>query len=239
MLAAWAGGQTYTQRVRALGPIAYWPLAESSGTTANDESGTGRNGTYSGATLGVTGIGDGRTAASLPGSVASINVYSASLADAFNGQQGTLCGWAKVSGAALWTDGSQHELAIFLSALSNYLRIIKRTTNNGIRFEYVANSAGKTIDLTTSSTGWMFFAFTWDKTGDAAKAYYKDDTTPFAQVGATQTTLGAYSGALSSTDTVLGARNTSQTEVWNGPLAHWALFTSALSATALAALATV
>lgn len=56
--------QTYDQLIVATGPVSYWPLNESSGTTAVDLMGV-NNGTYNGSyTLGATGIGDGETAAS-------------------------------------------------------------------------------------------------------------------------------------------------------------------------------
>jgi hypothetical protein len=51
---AYASGvaNTYDNAVLALGPLAYWKLDETSGTTAVDSSGNGNNGTYS--STGVT-----------------------------------------------------------------------------------------------------------------------------------------------------------------------------------------
>jgi hypothetical protein len=43
-----ASNQTLPQAILALNPLGYWKLNESSGTTAIDYSGNGRNGTYSG-----------------------------------------------------------------------------------------------------------------------------------------------------------------------------------------------
>ena len=76
---------TYTGKIQALGPIAYWPLSEASGTTIVDASGNARNGAYTAVTLGQAGIGDGRTSASFDGSTSFGDLYSASLAGAFNG----------------------------------------------------------------------------------------------------------------------------------------------------------
>ena len=58
----------YAQEVLIDSPMAYWRLGESSGTTLVDELGT-YNGTYSGVTLGATGllIGDTNTAADFDG----------------------------------------------------------------------------------------------------------------------------------------------------------------------------
>lgn len=66
-------GTTYDQAVLADTPLAYWPLNETSGTTANDLSGNGHNGTYAGGfTLGQTGIGDGETAVAFNGSTGKV-----------------------------------------------------------------------------------------------------------------------------------------------------------------------
>lgn len=43
------GGATLADAILALSPVGYWPLTETTGTTANDLSGNGRNGTYTGA----------------------------------------------------------------------------------------------------------------------------------------------------------------------------------------------
>ena len=48
---------SYNASVLALNPVGFWPLNETSGTTAFDDSGHGNNGTYqSGVTLGVSGV---------------------------------------------------------------------------------------------------------------------------------------------------------------------------------------
>ena len=49
----------YSEKVLALSPIAYWPLWEAAGAVAEDISGNGFDGAYTGVTLGQTGIGDG------------------------------------------------------------------------------------------------------------------------------------------------------------------------------------
>lgn len=43
-----ASGGSLSDAILALGPAGYWPLTETSGTTATDSSGNGRHGTYSG-----------------------------------------------------------------------------------------------------------------------------------------------------------------------------------------------
>src|ERR1039458_3012785 len=70
---------TYDSLIVADGPLGFWPLNESSGTTATDVTGNGHNGTYTGGfTLGQAGIGDGETAASFNGSTGYVTVPDAS-----------------------------------------------------------------------------------------------------------------------------------------------------------------
>jgi RHS repeat-associated protein len=64
-LTAVAPSSSYAATVQADGPVSYWRLGESSGTTAVDASGSGHTGTYvAGPTLGVSGplAGDAATA---------------------------------------------------------------------------------------------------------------------------------------------------------------------------------
>jgi hypothetical protein len=73
-----AGGATYDSTVLADSPIGYWRLGESSGTTANDSSGNGRSGTYLGGyTLGAAGaISSSNTAVTFNNSDARAEITS-------------------------------------------------------------------------------------------------------------------------------------------------------------------
>jgi hypothetical protein len=223
----------YTNKVIALSPIAYWPLAESSGSTATDESGNARNGAYTSVTLGATGIGDGRTAAAFT-TGSFCNIYGASLAGAFNGQEGSLSMWAQVSAAGIWTDGTNKALIELQVDASNVVRIRKTTTNNISQAIYTAGGTNKTVNITNSATTWFHLALTWSKIADQFKVFLNG-----AQVGATQTALGTFAGSLVSTAATIGAANTSATIPWSGQIAHVALFTSILSGADITALATV
>lgn len=225
----------YTNKVLALSPIAYWPMAEASGSVAIDASGNGRNGAYSGVTLGATGIGDGRTAATFDGATSYTNVYSASLAGAFSGAQGSIVIWGRVSGAGIWTDGISRRMLLLQADANNRIGINKAVANNEIDWLYVAGSVSKSAGVTSFSPAGNFcIGLTWDKAGDAVKFYVSG-----AQSGATQTGLGVFAGALSSTQTIIGALNTTPAQVWGGMLAHAAIWTRALSAAEMLTLATL
>src|SRR3990167_8513572 len=94
----------YTYRVRSTCPgnlIAYWPMSEDSGGTAQDESGNGRTGSYNNISLGQAGIGDTRTAPYFTSAIN--NVYSTSLRNAFSFSEATLSFWIKIP-AIVWSD---------------------------------------------------------------------------------------------------------------------------------------
>ena len=120
-------GGSYMGKVLGIGggPIAYWPLSESSGTNAVNEQGTAaRDGTFARnvTTMGTgTGIGDGNTAPDFDGTNDYCDVYSVSFRDAFNGAEGTVSLWAQVSGVGIWTDSTRHDLVMLYADASNYM----------------------------------------------------------------------------------------------------------------------
>ena len=83
-------------------------------------------------------------------------------------------------------------------------------------------------------TDWVPFVITWDKAGDAMKAYYNG-----SQSGSTQTIAGTWAGALNSASCVIGAANTTPATPWYGYLAHGAVWDRALPAAEIADLAVV
>ena len=187
----------------------------------------------------ANGIGDGRNAPYFDGTNDYCNVYSTSLRDAFNGVEGTLMCWAKVSGSGAWTDGVVRRVAYLGVDGPNFLRIHKPTTNNQIVLGYNANNVGVVVTHTLASppTGWMALCLTWSKSAGASgevKAY-RDGV----QLESTGTGLGDWAGQLASTLTVVGAGSTGPSNVWSGTLAHCAVFGRALSPAEVARLARV
>lgn len=224
----------YTNKIKALGPIAYWPQAESSGTTIVDESGNGRNGTYVGVTLGQPGIGDGRTAAGYDGATSYGNIYSASLAAAFNPREFTIAGWLKT---ATWTDGAVRAMTrIRKSGSGDRIDIYKDGTANTITAVYVANGVTKAVGFTfgVAPTAFTHIAVSVTLSGNAMKLFING-----VQQGVTATGLGTWIvTTLDATQCVIGAISSSPVNVTNGALGHMAVF-GALSAAEIASLAVV
>ena len=215
--------------------IGYWPLAEPSGTTIVDESGNARNGAYTSVTLGQQGIGDGRTAATFNGTTSTGNVYGASLAGAFNGAEGTFTAWLQMSGAGVWTDAAIRRYATFTVDANNIIALFKHSTNNTIRCDYKAGSTLSSVSSTAvgGSTAWFHVAITWSNAADQVKVYING-----AQVGATQTGLGTWAGALSVGGAKIGSAETAA-NFWSGNEADAALWTTPLSAAQVGQLASV
>ena len=212
----------YTNTIKALGPIAYWPQAEPSGTTIVDESGNGRNGTYVGVTLGQPGIGDGRTAAGYVSSVG--NIYSASLAGAFNGQDVCATIWFQPANAGIWTDGIIRRLASWRVDASNMLLMSKDSAANTLTINYIAGGVSKAVTFTLSATDWTHIAVRVRKSSDKLEGYLNGVKSSVLQSG-----IGTWAGSLAPTLTCLGAGNSGGGNSWIGSLAHAGVFGSAMT----------
>lgn len=223
----------YTNKIKALGPIAYWPQAEPSGTTIGDESGNGRSGTYVGVTLGQPGIGDGRTAAGYAGATSYGNIYSASLSNAI-AFDGACAAWIKMSAVGIWTDGViRRALRIQDTAGTNIIGILK-ISNNTLRVEYTANGSVSNRDIGgQTTTGWLHIAATWSDTGNTLELFLNGVSR------GTSASSGTWNGTLDSSKSVIGAQNTGAGNPWSGFIAHLALWNRALSAAEIASLAVV
>ena len=226
--------RSYTNKVKALSPIAYWPQAESSGTIALDESGNGRDGAYTNVTLGAAGIGDGRTAATFNGTTSINNVYSASLAGAFSGAAGSIACWIKLPDAAAWTNASVRRYINIQVSAAHSLSIGKFGASR-LDWQYIANSVTlNRSKAALSSLAWLHMALTWSAANDRVIAYYNG-----AQEGATLTGLGVWAGALSAAGVCVGASSTVPTQIAQADIAHAAVWATELSAAQVASLATL
>lgn len=238
MLTVLGGGATYAGKVLGISPanlIAYWPLSETSGTTADNAEGTAaRDGTYSaGITLNAATFTSGTPAPSADGND-HINIYSDSYRDAFPALEGTKAIWIKLD-TNTWTDGLTHWGWTNQVDGANRTAFRKESTNNRLNWIYREGNTERFVVLdSVTSTGWLHMAMTWSAAAGAMKAYFNG-----AQTGSNQTVSGAFTGSLAATTTTLFAANTSGTTGWTGYLAHAAVWNTPLSAAQILALATV
>lgn len=228
--------QVYINRVlatEAASLIAYWPMIERSGTAADDASASNRDATYArNVTLMGTqpGIGDGNVAPVFNGSSDTLSLYSASLANAFNGAEGTFAAWVKVSDVGVWSDGVSRRIVTLQVDSNNYIYIDKWTTGF-VLYGYRAGGAALSRSLGFQTpTDWVHVAITWSASANEVTCYFDG-----SQVGATLTGVGTWVGSLNTTWSRLGSYSSSA-EFWKGQLAHAAIWTTALSGPEIAAL---
>ena len=235
---------TYQAKIAAIESadlIGYWMLRETTGATADNYEGTAaRDGTYEAVTLNsADGPVNGSRAPLFDGSTSYCDIYSTSLNTAFDGAEGTAAIWAKVRAASVWTDSTVRYLLTLKVDANNSVIVTKYTTDNTIRFAYEAdNTVEPVADVTIGgSTAWNHLAITWSKSSGASgevKAYING-----VQVGTTQQTLGVWAGDLAATTVDIGAVSTVPASVWDGYLAHAAIWKTPLSAAQILTIATV
>ncbi len=228
----------YTKKVLGYGPIAYWPLYETSGVTAECLVNSAQDGTYARdvSVMGTgDGIGDGGTAPVFDGTNDFVNVLTAAGQAALNTAttEGSAAIWFRV-GSGAWTDGTFRAKCAFVDDNSNRYTLYKSNANNTLYSLHYAGGTGEThSEAGQSSLDWMHFLLTWSESADEVK-YYLD-----GNLLATDTTIGNWSGDGTWTNMLIGATSLAPASPWLGGLAHCAIFPSALGQTAATNLATV
>ncbi len=152
--------------------IGYWPLSEAAGATAYDRSGHGFNGTYTGLTLGQPGIGDGSTSVYSDGVHNDrVDIFSAGLAAAFNGKEGTISFWVKAADPTFWQNaGIKPKLTRLIVDANTYLNVSKEA--NYLFAYYRPNADGSTASYNLKKmSGWVHFAFTWSYSSNQEYVY--------------------------------------------------------------------
>ena len=224
----------YHRKVLRYAPLVLFPLWEPSGSQVTDLSGHGRHGAYTGVTFGQK---KGRFVAPFfDGANDCADIYTTSLRDAFDGQEGSVVVWGKVYDVDVWTDGTQRNLLQLRVDVNNQISVFKASGANQLSLRYEANNTVETVTISSvTSIGWNCYGLTWSLSAGAngeVKAYENG-----AQTGSTQVSLGTWAGSLLSTRTLIGAATTTPGNVWHGWLAMGAVFDRALSGVAMAELA--
>ncbi|MFZ5424171.1 MAG: DUF2341 domain-containing protein [Patescibacteria group bacterium] len=197
-------------------PIGWWKLDENTGTTTVfDSSGNNNNGTMQdlnesdwfpgvyGSALYFDGI-------NTAGNEDVVDIYSSNFASQFNTSAGTLSAWVKMKDAATWTDGNEYNAVTIRADSSNLVVIDKDNVSSLLRVSYEAGATAETVTYSTTTTDWIHLAITWDTTADEVRHYFN------GVLQQTDTGLGTWVGALSSSNVVIGGNDTSGNEPWQG-----------------------
>jgi hypothetical protein len=210
-----SGGAVYWQKVRGLfgsAVVGYWPLNELSGSAAYDVSGNLLNGAHSGVSLANADGPKGGMAPLYDG----VNDYTSinAAAAAFNGAEGSLLIFARVSGAGVWADATIRWLARIAVDDNNRVEIYKHSDANRLFWRHSGGGTSTTVNITSHSpTAWTHYGMTWSLAANEMKAYLNG-----AQYGATQGGVGAWAGTPGASLTRVGMGN--GTGYYSGWLAH-------------------
>lgn len=161
---------SYQQTVLNSNPSFLWPLNETSGSTANDASPNGFNGTYEpGTTQGAPGPFSGQTATSLDGNTGLVTANN----QVAGPQQFTIEGWFKTTtndGGKLVGFGNNQT-----GSSSNYDRHIYMMNDGQLTFG-IWN--GKTVTIQTPNTYndgvWHYVVATYNQSAGGAMTFYVD-----------------------------------------------------------------
>lgn len=109
------GSPQYSALILSLGPIAYWPLNDASGTAAVNLVDTALNGAYTGVDLAQA---QAPFVAPLFGTGDYCNIYTTGLNTVLNRSEGSAVAWVKVAASGVWTDGADRK-AFYIASASN------------------------------------------------------------------------------------------------------------------------
>lgn len=229
--------ETYIQKVLGYNPIAYWPLTETSGTTAVCQVNAAQNGTYARdvSVMGTgVGIGDGNTAPDFDGTNDFVNIYSVTFRNAFDGDIGTAQAWVFPDN---WADGSVRNILTLAADADNFIDILKNGAN-AVRFRVKCNGVFNSYNYAVpvgERNLWLHCALTWSWGGvnTEVKCYIATDLKNTFNVA------GQFTGNLAATTTCIGSANTTPANEYSGLESHCAVFATALGQSAITDLGAV
>ena len=219
----------YSSAVLANDPLAYYPLGDTSGTTATDASGNGNNATYvGGVQLGTPGAlpFDPGTSATLNGSTGYVQLPTITN-DFTSGFSAEFWAYPTAQGP-----NNQEFFDLSNGAFSDSILLYRAGSSNNLNFAIYQNglTAGQVVAPNAVSLNqWQYFAVTMDSKGDVT--IYKN-----GQPIATGTTTVPRSGDV-RTENYLGKNDLAAYGYtsYSGALQEAAFYTSALSAAQVAA----
>jgi PKD repeat protein len=208
---------TFAERMLALpGLIAYWPLAETTGTVADNAEGSAtRDGTYKNApTLAGTPFPVGDNVVSLDGSNDCVDIYG--IAPAFNGTEGWAIVW--FLDPAPGTPVNDYLLYLFTDGNNQVFLAKDATTGSQYKLFYRAGGGTtKTTQLYSSSTNWHMMALSWSQSNNQV-LWWMDGV-----LASTLTASGTWAGALAAANAVIMAASNTGGLAFAGSAGHCAI----------------
>jgi len=223
------GSLTYAQKViNLIGSsdiVGYWPLTETSGSTAVNANAPGSgDGTYNGCTLGDATNPNGEPAPLFDGVNDYISFTGANLtyiSDRWKagntGEDGSLYYLAKaVSG--MWTNGIKNTvIASNPSGSTQFGDLAPHDVNNTLQVshrgsDWITENFNRTM---TGVTSWFHAGADWLWSSTTLRAFLDG-----AQLGADQTALHQWPNTAGISEMNIGARTNGPTMIWDGWISH-------------------
>jgi peptidoglycan/xylan/chitin deacetylase (PgdA/CDA1 family) len=194
--------------------LLYYPMDETTGTTAVDNKNDYDGAITGTVTLNQTGIGDGKPSY-LFSSDGKIDFMSAGFAAAFNAAEFTIGLWVKKT---TWNYTGREDFVALFGNATNYIFIRKDNTANKIAGQYVAGGTGELTITDMTSTSWVTIFLTVSKAADSFHFIVNGIDTE-------RNTLGTFSSAITSADIA----SHSNAYYFNGNMAHVAIWNKQLT----------
>jgi hypothetical protein len=209
----------FQQYLDSIPGLIQWPLQELSGSIAaarvSGVPDTDFDGTITGATVGQEFGGHIPYAYLFDGINDFVNIYSTALNGVFDGAENTVILFAKIPSAEVWADAGPRDFFSLNVPGGEDFVIVRKTTDN-ISMLREGNNVRETVNHPTTTLSPFMIAMTVSESAGVdgeMKAYFNG-----VQSGATQTSLGAYAGALSTTQCVIGAFDTTPQLLTSGQI---------------------
>jgi len=227
------GGISYSVKVLELNPITYLPMNELSGTTATDYGSNGADGTFTGVTLdSLDSPVPGQRAGYWDGVNDYFDFYSATLNTNFDRDEWSYSLWIRPEALGVNT----YSFSIF--GATDARAVIWRSAADALQSVVQSASGSFAISktgLTAPFAAWANVIVTWSVSGDENKMFWNG-----SQVSSTLTSLSSWAAdALSTTECVIGSRNTTPANLAKGYFSQFAIFDYALTEVQIATIATV
>jgi len=213
--------------ILSFGPIAYWKLDEVSGTVATDASGNARHGAYANSpTLGGT-FGPFVAPTFAAATTQHVNIYSASLAGAYNDATGTMLLFVRASGA----NPALRNAIRLATTTNNYTARLARNDASSLARRDDSSGTTQRIGNATTTDSWGMLAMTWDSGANVIELFVNGVSQ------GTEVPAAAWADTLATAGCVISGQATTGTVLrWQGQIAHVALFSTVLSAANIAAI---
>ncbi len=218
-----SAADTYPELVLGEFPAAYWPLTETTGTTAHDSTASATHGTYVGGfTLGADGpasLGTDSLAAAFNGSTGSVTTPFTFNPAAVGGV--TFVAWTRLAAY------NASSTSVLLQQDGPLGRTLLKVEGNIREFSTHLGNQASLSGVFVELNRWYHVALTYDPSTGAGRFYIDGVARNAFTVAAEQETAA-----------LLIARHKSLSDLhWNGALAHVAIFPAVLPAERIAALA--